>query len=845
MKSSRHHFTLVELLVIIAIIATLGAALLGGLSCVRRAEKAQREPALERRPKILVAISSNRGHAWHYFWSGDSYEKYLLKPLRAKLGDRLLTCHHKCTPQNVSKTIAEHNPALFVWIGGGLDKHGMELDAEEHIGGDFTPCRYELDLSGRIAFVNCEFALNIHKKLTGCKAAFGYWTEMSHSLHLKDKYDCDFFPDEVQPMDWYGPYYVLMRRVIEWLADGHTVKEAAAKADALWAGFLDWVKRHPDIPAGHDYIALSQLWKSLGESIVGDPNARLEAAPSAASTGVRAEPPAAKVGKAGKVQHAEKTQREPGQQTGSENLLKNPGFEELVEGLPAFWKLTENEDAFSLDTEVVHSGKHSVHVSSSGFCMALQEVTTIPKGKELVVTGCVKTKRAFATLWINCVDGRGERSYVMAPGVRQVTDWTLVKTHMTIPKDCVKLEVWLYFATAGPAEAWFDDVCLRLPHEHEELPRSFVRKVMKGPGIACAEGCYEFTGHGESKLRIAFPIPQMYEEQVPIYLEFISLPEDAINKVSLKNRKEAPPNWIAEIEFKPLEKGEKVWFNWKGYVLLIAKDYSTLPEQVEIPRIDDLPEEVLPWLRSTKSVQADHKDIQKKAEELRDPNNDLIQTIRRVIAFSTETSRNIKRGRDRPNDCSALTALHWGEICTGSANLAAALLRANGIPARLLANYPVWNTLFATHYFIEAYIPGYGWVRAESIMNVFPVETFRNVIVSIVYPDDEDKSFGNRWCAQGCPYLSLTEPMEGLNVSWRFPWHGGDHVGVPIVEFKGSPKELRTALDLTKEAWTQYLERRAKGEQNPRAMELQKKATAAKDLTEYLKIMREAEHAYE
>lgn len=223
--------------------------------------------------KILLAISSNRCHAWHYRWNYNLYEPYLLTPLKAKLGNRLITCHHNCTPANIKKIITEQNPALFVWIGGGLNDH-MECDAGEGIGVDCTSCRDELGLSDRIAFINCEYSNNVNQKLTGSKVAFGYWTEMSSSLHPV-KYNCDYFSNEPQPIDWYAPYFILMRHVIEQLAECHTVEEAANDADALYAGFLDWVNDHPEVPYHDDYLRLSHLWSSLSNNIYGDSDARI------------------------------------------------------------------------------------------------------------------------------------------------------------------------------------------------------------------------------------------------------------------------------------------------------------------------------------------------------------------------------------------------------------------------------------------------------------------------------------------------------------------------------------------------------------------------------------------
>jgi len=57
-----------------------------------------------------------------------------------------------------------------------------------------------------------------------------------------------------------------------------------------------------------------------------------------------------------------------------------------------------------------------------------------------------------------------------------------------------------------------------------------------------------------------------------------------------------------------------------------------------------------------------------------------------------------------PRACDAVYALQWRTACTGCANAAVALLRANGIPARVLLNAMVGATGF--HYIIDYYVPG-------------------------------------------------------------------------------------------------------------------------------------------
>ena len=79
-----------------------------------------------------------------------------------------------------------------------------------------------------------------------------------------------------------------------------------------------------------------------------------------------------------------------------------------------------------------------------------------------------------------------------------------------------------------------------------------------------------------------------------------------------------------------------------------------------------------------------------------------------IAAIIYYTANDIDYGVD-PSNCSqdALNSLRREQaVCTGKANLAAALLRACNIPTRVLMIYP-------THYIIECYLHPYGWVRFE------------------------------------------------------------------------------------------------------------------------------------
>ncbi len=92
---------------------------------------------------------------------------------------------------------------------------------------------------------------------------------------------------------------------------------------------------------------------------------------------------------------------------------------------------------------------------------------------------------------------------------------------------------------------------------------------------------------------------------------------------------------------------------------------------------------------------------------------------------------NIKGGAITGSDCyvaSALAALERGTAgCDGFNNLFVALLRARGIPARIVGGLVTgYQGHFAdgedepgTHWWSEFYLPGYGWIQSDATQNAF------------------------------------------------------------------------------------------------------------------------------
>ena len=288
-------------------------------------------------------------------------------------------------------------------------------------------------------------------------------------------------------------------------------------------------------------------------------------------------------------------------------------------------------------------------------------------------------------------------------------NWTEVKTSVVVPPEAKVIRVMAFLVGAG--QVWFDDIQLIVGEEAEPEPLPQFSRGMEGPGIAHAQGHFQITTQQDADTpKIAFPIPLTFEDQVPIYFEIHTQPEDALKETVIKKRDAY--NWIAELTFNSLKKGETIEIAWDGYVFIRDHDYSQLPENVELPKENELPKEILPWLASTACVQVDNPEIQEKAREIRGESTNIIDIAQKTANF-LETG--ITRGEFRSLD--AVEALHKGGSCTSFANLAAALLRANGIPTRILAVYPTWSPSLQTHYIVEFYMPDYGWVRFESTLD--------------------------------------------------------------------------------------------------------------------------------
>jgi hypothetical protein len=211
------------------------------------------------------------------------------------------------------------------------------------------------------------------------------------------------------------------------------------------------------------------------------------------------------------------------------------------------------------------------------------------------------------------------------------------------------------------------------------------------------------------------------------------------------------------------------------------------------------PPDVARWTRSTVCVQSDDPAIRAKAELLASGTDDVESYARKVMAF-TSTNRGTGAKFDALD---AKQALACGGSCTSRANLAAALLRAHGIPARTVSHLPAWykGPLYE-HWLVEYWHPSVGWVWIEPTLGRFQPAPNKIVVLATSNPEDEDKALDPvhlRSIMPGAAYLSGDEFSKDLIASSLADHSTNSAVVQGLI--KGSPSEMKTMLDIARQAF--------------------------------------------
>lgn len=232
-----------------------------------------------------------------------------------------------------------------------------------------------------------------------------------------------------------------------------------------------------------------------------------------------------------------------------------------------------------------------------------------------------------------------------------------------------------------------------------------------------------------------FHIPIAFREQVPVYLDIRG---DEL--VDYRFVRLSPPNVIVCAVMKKAVYSKLEWEAWV-MVREVQSASSGLPSVVAMPSPEELPADTRKWLGATSCVQVDDPLVRETAASVRDDNDNLRQLSNRIAFYCRY---DIVNGLHHdPWSFDAVSALKWGNSCTGHAHAGAALFRANGIPARSILNISasIAGSLMDMHWIIDYYLPGHEWIKMETTSGEDEYESQNTVIVMVCEPEYENPLF--------------------------------------------------------------------------------------------------------
>jgi transglutaminase-like putative cysteine protease len=289
---------------------------------------------------------------------------------------------------------------------------------------------------------------------------------------------------------------------------------------------------------------------------------------------------------------------------------------------------------------------------------------------------------------------------------------------------------------------------------------------------------YLYALEDVDKFNVIFSVPPNYENQVPILFNIRD--ETTANILSYRIYNDTnQPNKVINFTVGSLNKKQTFIISFEYWVLIENNDYKDLPDYVEMPSDDKLPDNVKIWLQSTEAIQSDHPLIKLKANQLLKKSNNNLRTFADNIVNYTRRKYNLIREITSIGKATILYHLFpWkfpgiqkillqignikiicvggaykdalsvmilgGGGCDGTANLGTALFRAAGIPAKQLILTPLSgrgeNEYCWYHCICEYYCPDYGWVWAETTVADTPRQPKDAVVLRVNYPEDENNA---------------------------------------------------------------------------------------------------------
>ncbi|MBK7875486.1 MAG: transglutaminase family protein [Planctomycetes bacterium] len=456
-------------------------------------------------------------------------------------------------------------------------------------------------------------------------------------------------------------------------------------------------------------------------------------------------------------------------------VLRNDFESDRVGDTPKGWLLpkpcAKAGYALSVTEASSASGKHSVELRGKsvdagmfGNCMRSIDATAL-RGKRVRFSAQVRCEpdgdAGGAMLWFRVDRADREMGFFDNMGDRPIrsSEWKRYEIVGDVASDAEAIALGMMLL--GEGKAMFDDVLVEVVDP--ATPTTGKQQLEGVPGLAVA--LYEAKLHVRRATKSAtfrFPLPLAYRDQTPLTFNLRLEPDVVDARVRIT---EGPgPNRVLELELRDVEPRDDLVLRYESVVLVAPTAFDKVPATAPYP--ETWPEEAAPWLAATWCCDAKDERIQAIGASIRAEAKDVRAAVDLVLKRSQDI---FEKAQGRVRTLTAVEALDKQGSCTSCANLVAALLRASGIPARILAGYPLWSGPLQTHYIVEAYVPGFGWYPVESTLGRAAWPNCQQVNVSLVPIEHEAEArAGQRPGAAGAvPFLTLTEYGEKPTISFE------------------------------------------------------------------------------
>lgn len=468
-------------------------------------------------------------------------------------------------------------------------------------------------------------------------------------------------------------------------------------------------------------------------------------------------------------------------------LLPNTSFADNAKG----WALQEASVLSSINSTGQLIQLNAVPTGGESWSHAGVKLRSIPTSKKLKFSCLLRSSEPTERLTVNAFAYDKNDKMInnwSSDAPVEKSNWRPFNTSYALPPDAKSFAIWVINRTGK--KAFFFRPSLTVGEAVTYSPKvvnqvSTISAQETKVILARYKACVAPRNHAESGV-ITFPIPGLYREQIPLTFNVTTEPTAALIGYKISKREDGI-NWICEVNLKTPEEG--VIINWEALVLVQGRVEPALPKATA-----SAPSTVTQWTRSTLCAQSDDPDIRLKARHLASGTSDVEAYVRKVIAFtSTNKGTGVKF-----DALDAKKALVCGGSCTSRANLAAALLRAQGIPARTLSHLPTWfkGKMFE-HWLVEYFHPNVGWVWVESTLGKFQQPPNSLVVLAVSSADDEDKAedpIHLRYIMHGAPYLSGCELSKNLVASNRLANADGPNDAIDEGSITGNSADLKLLL---------------------------------------------------